>query len=477
MQLSSQRRGFAFDGQVQLQFGKDRNSAEWIAVKDSIDPKNFSMNLKDIKAEDGTPLVTGLFMSDQSNKVYPLYAATVPNPTDVPIFKVDGKLSYDDRKALYTISRTDPDDINAYEGASLTYADSTNSLKFRGPMSFINSNKEYKMMGSGVGTANPDSARYNIDALMAIDIVMPAKAVDAMGAEMVQLTKNSPEAQDGSTNELYKLAPFIGDKGVEAYTMRKGVAEPLAKTAPKLANHTLLLNKVNLRWNDKKRAWYSVGPIGIAGVGKQSMNALIEGYIEIRRENSTDVVEIYLEPDPQAWYYIKYANNLLLTKSQNETYDGEIGGKAKGDYETASSYGVFLGDFSDVDAFRSHFQKDFLGKTGKLAARPAAPPPAEKFDTADGGKKKKKGKGDDAFGDADANPGSTPDAAAEPASKKKRKAKATTLSAMPTPMPTPALPPSPRPSLPKRRRKARAMTPSAMIPPANRHPRRPRRKR
>jgi hypothetical protein len=424
VQLSSQRRGFAFDGQVQLQFGKDRNSAEWIAVKDSIDPKNFSMNLKDIKAEDGTPLVTGLFMSDQSNKVYPLYAATVPNPTDVPIFKVDGKLSYDDRKAIYTISRSDPDDINAYEGASLTYADSTNSLKFRGPMSFVNSNKDYKMMGSGVGTANPDSSRYNIDALMGIDINMPAKAVDAMGLEMVKLTKNSPEAQDGSTNELYKLGPFVGDKGVEAYSARRGATvDPLAKLSPKLANHTILLSKVNLRWNEKKRAWYSVGQLGIAGVGKQSMNALIDGYIEIRRENSTDVVEIYLEPDPQAWYYLKYANNLLLAKSQNETFDGEIGGKAKGDYETASSYGVFLGDYSDVDAFRSHFQKDFLGKTGKLAARPAAPPPAEKFDTADSGKKKKKSKGEDAFGDADAsaNPGSTPDAtAAEPAKKKKK---------------------------------------------------------
>ena len=425
VQLNSQRRGFAFDGQVQLQFGKDRNSAEWIAVKDSIDPKHFSMNMKDIKSEDGTPLVTGLYMSDQSNNVYPLYAATVPNPTDVPIFKVDGKLSYDDRKAIYTISRNDPDDINAYEGASMTYADSTNSLKFRGPMSFINSNKDYKMMGSGVGTANPDSARYTIDALMGIDIVMPAKAVDAMGLEMVKLTKNSPEALDGSTNELYKLGQFLGNKGVEAYSTRRGAAvDPLAKLSPKLANHTILLSKVNLRWNDKKRAWYSVGQIGIAGVGKQSMNALIDGYIEIRRENSTDVVEIYLEPDPQAWYYLKYANNLLLTKSQNETYDGEIGAKAKGDYETASSYGVFLGDFSDVDAFRSHFQKDFLGKTGKLAARPAAPPPAEKFDTADDKKKKKKNKEEDAFGSADADPSAAPADDAAASSKKKKKAKA-----------------------------------------------------
>lgn len=416
VQLNSQRRGFAFDGEVQLQFGAERKSADWVAVKDSIDPKNFSLNLQGIKGADGAALVTGLFMSDQSNKVYPLYASAVPNSTDVPLFKVDGKLRYDDKKGVYTISRNDLSDVNAYEGSAMTYTDATSSLSFRGPMTFINSNKDYKMVGSGVGTATPDSARYAIDALLGIDIGMPVKALDIMGAELARVTKGSPEALDGSTNELYKLGQFIGNKGVEAYTMRKGAADPLMKLSPKLL-HTIMLSKVNLRWNEAKRAWYSVGKLGLAGVGKTPLNALIDGYVEIRRENATDVVEIYLEPEPQTWYYLKYANNLLLTKSQNENYDAEIGGKAKGDYNTATSYGVFLGDFSDVDNFRAHFQKDYLGKSGKLAARPAAPAPSN-FDSYEG-KKKKKGKGDDAFG---ADP-ATADAAPEP-TKKKKKAKA-----------------------------------------------------
>ena len=67
-----------------------------------------------------------------------------------------------------------------------------------------------------------------MDALLGIDINMPAKAVEVMGAELANITKNSPEAQDGSTNELYKLGQFIGDKGVEAYAMRKGSRRPAA---------------------------------------------------------------------------------------------------------------------------------------------------------------------------------------------------------------------------------------------------------
>ena len=338
---------------------------------------------------------------------------------------VDGDLRYDDKKAIYTISRSDPSDVNAYEGAALTYSDSTNRITFRGPLAFIAPSKDYRMIASGVGSANPDSARYAVDALLGIDFTMPAKAVDVMGGELAKITKNGPEAQNGSTNELYKLAQFIGDKATQSYAARSGVAGSIPQLSPKLAGHTLLLSQVNLRWNAKQRAWYSVGPIGLAGVGKQSLNALVTGSIEIRREDGGEVVEIYLEAEPQSWYYFKYGKNLMLTTSSSDNFNYEISSKAKYDYETATSYGVFLGALADVDAFRIHFQKDYLGKTGKQIVRtvaPAAPPePVEPVD----GKKKKKGKADDAFGTADdpaANPG-TAEPAPEP-TKKKKKAKA-----------------------------------------------------
>ncbi|GAA4365084.1 hypothetical protein GCM10023185_35110 [Hymenobacter saemangeumensis] len=417
--LNSKRPGLIFDGEVQLQFGKQRASAEWFAVKDSIDPQNFSLTLREPKAGDGSPLVTGLYMSDVSNKVYPLYVATVPNSTDIPLFKVDGELRYNKQRREFTLSRTDMNDANNYQGAAMTYGETNGRLDFRGPLTFITSNKNYGMVASGVGSASPDSARYSIDALLGIDINLPPKALDMMANELAKITKNSPEALEGNPNELYKIGEFAGSKAAETYASRRGVAEPLAKLSPKLA-HTLLLSKVDLRWSEKQKAWYSVGKLGLSGVGKQATNALIDGYVEIKRENATDVVELYLEAEPQVWYYFKYANNLLLTKSQNENYDAEIGNKAKGDYNTATSYGVFLGEYTDVDMFRAHFQRDYLGKSGKLAARPPAPPRPEPLED---GKKKKKGKYDDAI-NSGTEPGTDPAASIEePAKKKKKKAK------------------------------------------------------
>ena len=414
--LNSQKRGLIFDGQVQLQFGKLKGSSEWFAVQDSIDPKNVELTLTKPKSEDGTELVTGLFLSDADNKVYPLYAAPKATPADIALLEVGGKLHYDAKTGAYAMSKNDLADANQYEGAVLTYYEATKRLSFRGPMRFITNNKNYSIAASGVGQANPDSARYQVDALLAVDLNMPGKAIETMGANLGQVTKNAPEALDGSPNELYKIAQFAGNKGAELYATRKpgAAATPLATLSPKLL-HTLVLSRVNLRWNAKQKAWHSVGKIGLAGVGKRPLNALVDGYVEIKRENSTDLVEIYLEAEPQTWYYLRYANNIVLAKSSSETFDNEIGGKAKGDPNTATEYGVFLGDYSDVDAFRSHFERDYLGKSGKLAARPAAPAPSSE-EGVDKDKKKKK-KANDPFGDGEI----TTAADTEPAKKKKGK--------------------------------------------------------
>jgi len=458
--LNSRRRGLLFDGQAQLQFGKVRDAAtaEWFAVKDSIDPKSLDLDLRKLKSEDGTDLVTGLFISDTDNRLYPLYAGPLGSAADVPLLAIAGKLHYDAKRGEYTISDNDPTDQSQYQGAVLSLRDSTSRVAFRGPMSFITNTKNYGIAASGVGTGNPDSARYQVRALLGIDAAMPPKAIELMASTLAKVTKNAPEALDGSTDDLYNIAQFAGNKGVETFNSRRpGVAVPaLATISPKLL-HTLTLSKVDLRWDPKLRSWHSVGKLGLAGVGKQGLNALVDGYVEIKRENSADLVEVYLEAEPQTWYYLRYANNVLLAKSSSEEFDGEIAAKQKGSIETTADYGAFLGEFEDVDRFRSHFERTYLGKSGKLAPRPAAPSPTGTFDGmgTEPDKKSKKKKKDDPFGDGVTAPAADP--TTEPAKKSKKKKDNDPFG---DGVITPATEPAPEPDK-KSKKKAKEETPAA----------------
>ncbi|RYU83801.1 hypothetical protein [Hymenobacter persicinus] len=461
--LNSQKRGFTFDGQSRLEFAKAPTSAEWFAVQDSIDPKGIRIKLQEPKSEDGTPMVTGLFVSDASMKVYPLFVAVKPGITDMNLFQVDGTLSYDAKKRQYAISRNDLSDPNVYEGSVLTLDDSTGAINLRGKLNLINSNKDYNLSAAGLGYAKPDSNVYKLDAFLNFDINMPEKAVEAMGTDMATNARGLPEALTGSQAQLYKMGEFIGSKAVQSYSDRKGGYTALQKVSPKFL-HTLVLSQVNLKWSPKFNAWYSVGKIGLVSVGKKDINAMIDGYIEIKKEATGDLVEMYLEAEPQTWYHIRYSNNVLLAKAQHGSFDEIIGYKAKGDYNTATEYGFYLGDDQEKENFTRHFRKDFLNDNSKVkpvASRPAgtidfaeddkkkkkkkgsefdmdSTPAADAAPVEDTGKKKKKGKDDanDPFSTAD-TPAAPP---AEDTSKKKKKEEAAVEKT--TPAPAPATPPA-----------------------------------
>ncbi|MDF7814648.1 hypothetical protein [Hymenobacter sp. YC55] len=401
--MNSKKRGFTFDGQARLEFSNKPSSAEWFAVQDTIDPKGVRIKLLEPKTEEGLPMLTGLFMSDQSSKVYPLFVAGKPTATDMNLFTTNGYLTFDQKKRVFTIANHDLSDPNIYEGSVLTFNDSTAAMKFRGKFNLINSNKDYGITASGVGTAKPDSNKYALDAFMAFDINLPEKAVEAMGIDMATNTKGAPEALNGSQEELYKLGEFVGSKAVQSYAERRGKYEPLQKISPKFL-HTVVLNKVDLRWNDKLNAWYSVGKIGLVSVGKKDINALIDGHIEIRKEAGADLVELYLEAEPQTWYYLKYSGSALLAKAQHGSFDEIIGYKAKGDYNTATQYGFYLGDDQEVQQFLTHFRKDYLKEDPKKKKVVVSSAPQEVGEVEEDTSKKKKKKGNEPTFDADGMP-------------------------------------------------------------------------
>ncbi|MBT9394579.1 hypothetical protein KLP40_15515 [Hymenobacter sp. NST-14] len=419
--MNSQKKGFTFDGQAKMNFVKTASASDWFAVQDTIDPQRIRIKLNQPKSEDGTPMLSGLFLSEGTGKVYPLFVATKPGVTDQNLFTVDGTLSYDQRNRVYAISQHNPFDPDVYEGSVLTLKDSTSELNFRGKFELINSNKDYTLQAAGLGYAKPDSALYDLDTFLTFDINLPEKAIEAMGQDLATNAKGAPEALTGSQAQLYKMGEFIGSKAVQDYSTRKGSYVPLQKVSAKFL-HTLVLSQVNLRWDEKLRAWYSVGKIGLVSVGKKDINALIDGYIEIKKESTGDAVEIYLEAEPQTWYYLKYSNNVLLTKAQHGSYDEIVGLKAKGDYNTATEYGFYLGDDQEVQLFLNHFRKDYLKETGKRKVNSTQPQSTGNFDfDEDTSKKKKKKKNEPVDEAAQDNPPA--DEPAEDTGRKKKKNK------------------------------------------------------
>ncbi|HEX7492975.1 MAG TPA: hypothetical protein VF346_02055, partial [Bacteroidales bacterium] len=94
-----------------------------------------------------------------------------------------------------------------------------------------------------------------------------------------------------------------------------------SKNLPKEFNYKLFLNDVNLFWNEATSSFRSSGKIGIGFIGPQPVNVYVDGFIEIQRRRSGDMIDIYLKADGSTWYYFSYFKGVMMTQSGNNNFN------------------------------------------------------------------------------------------------------------------------------------------------------------
>jgi hypothetical protein len=97
-----------------------------------------------------------------------------------------------------------------------------------------------------------------------------------------------------------------------------------SKNLPKDFIYKLLLNDVKLYWNEPTSSFRSKGKIGIGFIGNQPINVYVDGYVEIQRRRSGDMLDIYLKADESTWYYFSYFRGVMMTQAGNNSYNSLI---------------------------------------------------------------------------------------------------------------------------------------------------------
>ncbi|KAA6431175.1 hypothetical protein FOE74_18970 [Rufibacter glacialis] len=427
--LASNQKTLDFDGYAKMLFSGTENS-DWFPYKRSnVDPEDVRLEIKNPALADGTPLKTGLHINTTSGKIYNTFVSKKQFEDDLDVFEVQGQLSFNKEDKQYKLGDEGRAYGNSYTGNVLQYSDVTKEARYEGQFNLIKPVRGFKMTTVGSGTGRTDSSRYELDTFMAFDFDAPGQAIESMGQKVAKDVAGMPEGVDLNNPTLpYKLAAFVGDNGVADFktVTAKGYV-PFSKISPKLI-HTLVLNQVNLKWSPKNNAWYSVGPISIAGIDKVDVNAKINGHMEIKAGAAGDVVSMYLEVNPYSWYYFSFNEGGLGMASSDPQFNAAVASKSKGRGMAGGSYTFYPVEDIDKMEFVNYFRKTYLGKE---ALKAAPQPTYNTFDTApeeDAGKKgKKKKKADEVdtgFAPADFDTPVAPPQDSKGKDKKKKKEEA-----------------------------------------------------
>src|SRR5690606_4074598 len=174
--------------------------------------------------------------------------------------------------------------------------------------------------------------------------------VDRLGA---------PEANKDRSELLYKLTALIGAQAVAQYNEQSLSAYvPLSAASNSLVK-PLVFSSVNLAWSPERSAWYSSGKLGVSHIIKNDVNAAIDGFMEFRRTENGDEVNIFVQPSPSTWYYLSYINNRLLIASPHDDFNEIISSKSKVSKAGIGEYAFYSGTVADALTFVNRFRKDY----------------------------------------------------------------------------------------------------------------------
>ncbi|QMU30797.1 hypothetical protein [Adhaeribacter radiodurans] len=372
--MNSNKEHLDFNGFIKLGFAKESGASEWMPyIASDVNPKEVKINIESSKGDEEGATITGLHISSTSGKLYPTFGSKKVDEADLDVFTIDGVLSFDKANHQYKLGKAKQANAEAYEGNLMTFNDATSEARYEGKVNLIQSTKTLGLTTSGNIKAKTNQNKYHFDAFMAFDVAMPESALAAMAIAITDNNGGAPEAVDaGSANLHYKLAEFIGNKGVQDYIAKTASGHvPLPAISTKLV-HSLVFNNVQLHWSDTTQAWYSKGKLALSNILKKDINAQIPGYIEIKRGPESDIVTIYLEPIPSLWYYISYADDVITVASADDKVNGIIASKSSGS--------LAAGESMEKTEFVNYFRKNYLGLP-PIAADEIAPgnAPADDF--------------------------------------------------------------------------------------------------
>lgn len=291
-----------------------------IKFRGLVDPKNVLIPVSDKPRDSDDYLVySGSFINIDSSSVYPSFLSPQRSWTDTELVKSLGFLYYDKSKSSYNITTLEKIADPMANGNIVTFDKSQCTLAGEGSLNFGANFDHVLMRSAGNYFHNTDSSKVRISAIMAFDFHFSQEALQMMSDEI----RLMPSLKPVNLNTAFNRKGMMDLLGTSAASRMKEEMDLFgsARVLPKEYSYEILLNDVKLYWNEETSSFRSEGKIGIGFIGTQPVNVYVDGYVEIQRRRTGDLIDIYLRADPSTWYYFSYFKGVMMAQAGNNMFN------------------------------------------------------------------------------------------------------------------------------------------------------------
>ena len=333
-----------------------------IKFKSKIDPKNVMIPVGDKPRDMNDELIfSGSLINTDSIHIYPAFLSPKKSWSDVALVTSDGFLWFEKAKGRYLITSLDKLADHRLSGNMVGFDKNYCILTGEGNLNFGANFDLVNLRSAGRVTQVIDSGKINIETILALDFFFSPEALKMMADEI----RMKPSLKPVNLNTELNNKGMKDLMGIAAAAQIKEEMDLFgsSRNLPKEFDYELLLNDVQLYWNESTSSFRSIGKIGLGFIGPQPVNLYLDGYIEIQRRRTGDLIDIYLKADKSTWYYFSYFRGVMMTQSSNSSYNTLISGIKLNDRKHSESntkmpYTYMIAVENRVERFLSRMEGD-----------------------------------------------------------------------------------------------------------------------
>lgn len=371
---------------------------QWVSYTRSDEDPDVRVPFDDAKFEGGGSVYAGIHRNIR-DELYTTFVEKRQTDSDIDFFRASGVLTYSDTLRTYKIETPAKTDGSSYAGSTMVYTDSSKAVLFEGPVSFFSpSTLDMTVKAAALGIGNIETGEYEADVMMAIDFKIAPAILDIMALDLTDVIERMgpAPANNLSIELMYKMANITDDASTRYYeeTSLKNYT-PLF-SASKGLEKPIVLSGVKMKWSKEHHAWHNTTKLGLSNIMQDDLNAKIDGFIEIKKdETGADVLNYFMQAAPGIWYYIAYSKNQLVMYSSNPKFNEEVTARSNVGKAKPGETVFVIGEQSEVLSYLNDFLPKYLGITEpyNLVSPDDVNLEDESFDTI-----KKEKEDDDGFG-------------------------------------------------------------------------------
>ncbi|MCF6240801.1 MAG: hypothetical protein L3J74_05585 [Bacteroidales bacterium] len=324
VEIEAKKKFINFDGYLKIHHDcGHRIDSLWLAFQTDINPDSIIIPLPAVpKDVNKRKLYAAIFNTNDSIGVYPAFMTTRKKFADKTLFQAKGLLYYNDSSGYYEITDSAKFVNKEKEGNYMAMHKSLCIALGEGKFTFPLDLGQIKLNSAGKFRYNMESGNIGMDLMLGVDFYFNDDALNYMADKLNQ--SYELEAVDVTADD-YKTAfkELVGlDK---SKSMLNDIALMGGFTSlPEEMDKAIFFSRVEMEWNRTRKSFLSKGKIGIGSIKGNSINKMVDGYIELAPRRTGDIINIYIALSKKDWFFFTYTRGTMKSISSYDDFNDYI---------------------------------------------------------------------------------------------------------------------------------------------------------